>query len=88
LWLDGEGIRPTERHVGVVRKTVRGYVEAAVELGLVRDDGDEQLTDVFLGLVVEAVRPNRTDGEATIRRRGSETSTGSPSTVTAWDKRA
>jgi transposase len=62
LWLAGEGIRATERLVGFDRKTVRRYVEAAVRLGLVRDGGDEQLTDEFIGLVVEAVRPHRTDG--------------------------
>lgn len=62
LWLAGEGIRATERLVGFDRKTVRRYVDAAVGLGLVRDGGDDQLTDVFIGLVVEAVRPHRTDG--------------------------
>ena len=62
LWLAGEGIRATERLVGFDRKTVRRYVDAAVGLGLVRDGGDEQLTDGFIGLVVEAVRPHRTDG--------------------------
>jgi hypothetical protein len=41
---------------GVDRKTVRRYVAAAVELGLVRDGGEEQLTDEFVGLVVEVVR--------------------------------
>ena len=62
LWLAGEGIRAMERLVGLDRKTVRRYVEAAVGLGLVPDHGDEQLSDVFLGLVVEAVRPHRIDG--------------------------
>jgi transposase len=62
LWLAGEGVRATERLVGFDRKTVRRYVDAAVRLGLVREGGDEQLTDVFIGLVVEAVRPHRTDG--------------------------
>jgi transposase len=62
LWLAGEGIRATERLVGFDRKTVRRYVDAAVGLGLVRDGGEEQLTDVFIGLVVEAVRPHRSDG--------------------------
>src|SRR5688572_10874283 len=62
LWLAGEGIRATERLVGFDRKTVRRYVDAAVGLGLVRDGGEEQLSDVFVGLVVEAVRPHRTDG--------------------------
>ena len=62
LWLAGEGVRATERLVGFDRKTVRRYVDAAVGLGLVRDGGDEQLTDEFIGLVVEAVRPHRVDG--------------------------
>jgi transposase len=62
LWLAGEGIRATERLVGFDRKTVRRYVDAAVGLGLVRDGGEGQLSDVFIGLVVEAVRPHRSDG--------------------------
>src|SRR3954469_11294478 len=62
LWLAGEGIRATERLVGFDRKTVRRYVDAAGELGLVRDGGDDQLSDVLIGLVVEAVRPHRIDG--------------------------
>jgi transposase len=62
LWLAGEGIRATERLVGFDRKTVRRYVDAAVGFGLVRDGGEEQLSDVFIGMVVEAVRPHRTDG--------------------------
>jgi transposase len=62
LWLRGEGVRPTERLTGVDRKTVRRYVGVAVELGLVRDGGEAQLDDVFVGAVVEAVRPHRSDG--------------------------
>ena len=72
LWLRGEGLRGIERLAGVDRKTVRRYVEAAEELGLRRGDsggdgdgpggGEEQLTDEFLGAVVERVRPHRTDG--------------------------
>jgi transposase len=62
LWLRGEGIRSTERLAGLDRKTVRRYVCAAVALGLIRDGGEEQLSDEFIGLVVEAVRPHRTDG--------------------------
>jgi transposase len=69
LWLAGEGIRATERLVGFDRKTVRRYVDAAVGLGLVRDGGDDQLSDVFIGLVVEAVRPHRTDGHGEAWRR-------------------
>lgn len=62
LWLRGEGIRAVERLVGVDRKTVRRYVAAAEQAGLVREGGEEQLTDVFVGAVVEAVRPHRVDG--------------------------
>ncbi len=62
LWLRGEGIRSTERLAGVDRKTVRRYLAAAEELGLVRHGGEEQLSDEFVGSVVEAVRPHRADG--------------------------
>jgi transposase len=62
LWLRGEGVRPSERLSGVDRKTIRRYVEAAVALGLQRDGRETQLTDEFLGSVVEAVRPHRSDG--------------------------
>jgi transposase len=62
LWLAGEGIRSIERLSQVDRKTVRRYVTAAEGLGLVRDGGDGQLSDVFIGMVVEAVRPHRHDG--------------------------
>ncbi|MGH3455391.1 MAG: IS21 family transposase [Nocardioidaceae bacterium] len=62
LWLRSEGVRSTERLAGVDRKTVRRYVSAAVELGLVRDGGEIQLSDTFVGSVVEAVRPHRVDG--------------------------
>jgi hypothetical protein len=69
LWLAGEGVRATERLVGFDRKTVRRYVDAAVGLGLVRDGGEEQLSDVFIGLVVAAVRPHRSDGHGEAWRR-------------------
>ena len=62
LWLRGEAIRSIERLAGVDRKTVRRYVAAAQGIGLVRDGGEQQLTDEFLGAVVEKVRPHRTDG--------------------------
>lgn len=55
LWLRGEGQRPIAELAGVGRKTVRRYVDAAVELGLLRDGGEGQLTDEFMGGVVEAV---------------------------------
>ena len=69
LWLDGEGLRSIERRSQVDRKTVRRYVSAAVELGLVRDGGVDQLTDEFVGSVVEAVRPHRSDGHGEAWRR-------------------
>src|SRR5581483_5043235 len=62
LWLAGEGFRSIERLGPVDRKTARRYVEAAVEAGLARDDGEGQLTDEFIGQVVVAVRPHRRDG--------------------------
>jgi transposase len=62
LWLRGEGFRGVERLSGIDRKTVRRYVMAAVEAGLTRDGGEEQLTDEFLAVVVEKVRPHRLDG--------------------------
>src|SRR5216117_923971 len=62
LWLRGEGIRGVARLAGVDRKTVRRYLAAAQELGLVRDGGEGQLGDEFLGRLVERVRPHRLDG--------------------------
>ena len=62
LWLAGEGIRSIERLVGLDRKTVRRYVSVAEALGLVGDGGECQLGDEFLGLVIEVVRPHRSDG--------------------------
>lgn len=44
------------------RKTVCRYVGVAERLGLVRDGDKEQLTIVFMAMVVEAVRLHRTDG--------------------------
>ncbi len=62
LWLRGEGFRSVERMAQLDRKTVRRYAVAAEALGLVRDGGEAQLTDEFIGQVVEAVRPHRSDG--------------------------
>src|SRR3954471_6780352 len=62
LWLRGEGLRAVERLAGVDRKTVRRYLDAAIEAGLARDGGEVQLSDEFIGVVVEAVRPHRRDG--------------------------
>ena len=62
LWLRGEGLRSIERLSSVDRKTVRRYVGAAVACGVVRDGGEDQLTDELLGQVCELVRPHRPDG--------------------------
>jgi len=62
LWLGGEGLRSIERLAAPDRKTIRRYVEAAEAAGVVRDGGQEQLTDELLGAVVEAVRPSRPRG--------------------------
>lgn len=63
LWLRGDrGLRPIAEMVGCDRKTARRYVDAAVDVGLVRDGGEAQLTDELIGQVVEAVRPVRPDG--------------------------
>jgi transposase len=62
LWLGGEGLRSVARLSQVDRKTVRRYVDAAIEVGVSIDGGVGQLTDVTLGQVVEVVRPHRIDG--------------------------
>lgn len=63
LWLQNRlGLRPIAETVGLDRKTVRRYVEAAEAAGLVRDGGEVQLTDALVGAVIEAVRPERPSG--------------------------
>src|SRR3954466_8979028 len=61
-WLRGDGERPIATGIGVDRKTARRYIAAAVELGVDRGGGEEQLTDELIGQVVERVRPHRPDG--------------------------
>jgi transposase len=61
-WLNGDGERPIAHGVGIDRKTARRYIAAAVELGVVRDGGEGQLSDELIGQVVERVRPHRLDG--------------------------
>ena len=62
LWLRGYGLRRTTALSGLDRKTVRRYVDAAVDAGLLRDGGEHQLTDALIGSVCEAVRPSRPGG--------------------------
>ena len=62
-WLGTElGLRPIAERAGVDRKTARRYIDAAVELGVVRECGPEQLTDELIGAVINAVRPERAQG--------------------------
>lgn len=61
-WLRGEGERPIAGGVGVARTTVRNYIAAAVELGVDRSGGEEQLSDELIGQICERVRPCRPDG--------------------------
>ena len=61
-WLAGKGLRKVAGQAGVDRKTARDYVNAALAAGLVRDGGEEQLTDELVGQVVAAVRPARPQG--------------------------
>jgi transposase len=61
-WLDGAGLRKVAERAGVDRKTARRYVEAAVNAGLARDGGEEQLSDELLGMVAGMVRPVRPEG--------------------------
>jgi hypothetical protein len=61
-WLKGEGERPIAHGIGIDRKTARRYISAAIELGLHRSGGEEQLTDELIGLMGERVRPPRPDG--------------------------
>ena len=62
-WVGSElGLRPIAERAGVDRKTARRYIEAAVELGVVRECGLEQLTDELIGAVINAVRPERSQG--------------------------
>jgi hypothetical protein len=80
LWLRGEGLRSIERLVMLDRKTVRRYVQAAQLAGLVREAGEEQLTDELLGAVVEAVRPSRPRG----RGEAWERCQGERDRIKAW----
>ena len=58
LWLGGEGLRSIERLAAPDRKTIRRYVEAAEAAGVVRDGGQEQLTDELLDAVARrSARP-------------------------------
>ena len=61
LWLDGRSYRAIAVLVSPDRKTVTRVIETAVRLGLDRAGGVGQLDDVFVGLVMVAVRQDRPD---------------------------
>ena len=62
-WIGSElGLRPIAERAGVDRKTARRYIDAAVELGVSRECGQQQLTDDLIGQVINAVRPERGTG--------------------------
>src|SRR4051794_14496122 len=62
-WVGSElGQRPIAERAGVDRKTARRYIDAAVELGVCREGGLEQLTDELIGAEILAVRPERAQG--------------------------
>ena len=61
-WLSGAGLRTVAERAGVDRKTARRYVQAAEAAGLVRDAGEDAVTDELVGAVVAAVRPARPNG--------------------------
>jgi hypothetical protein len=62
LWLRDESDRAIARLSLVNRKTVKRYVTAGTEAGLVRNRDESQLTDELIGQVCERVRPHRPDG--------------------------
>jgi len=61
-WVEGLSLRKTTERSAFDRKTVRRYVEAAQELGVVQGGDGDQLTDEVLAAVLERVRPQRRDG--------------------------
>jgi hypothetical protein len=62
LWLHGEGLRSVERLTAIDRKTVRRYVAAAIECGVDRHGGEDQLSDPVVAVICEKVRPHRPRG--------------------------
>ena len=61
-WVEGLSLRKTTERSGFDRKTVRRYVEAAQERGVVQGGDADQLSDEVLAAVLERVRPQRRDG--------------------------
>lgn len=62
LWLRRYGVRAIARMLALDRKTVRRYVQAALDAGLVHSDDERQLTDELLGVVIGETRTGRPSG--------------------------
>lgn len=69
LWLKKYGQRAIARMLGMDRKTLRRYVEAAADAGIVQDGGEGQLTDEAIGVVIGATRNGRPPGHGEGWRR-------------------
>ncbi len=62
LWLRKYSLHEVARMLALDRKTVRRYVDAAVDAGLDREGPEDQLGDELLGAVVGEVRTGRPAG--------------------------
>ena len=62
LWLRKYGLREIARMLGMDRKTVRRYVQAAVDAGVDQRGDEGQLGDELLGAVVGEIRTGRPVG--------------------------
>lgn len=62
FWMRGQGLRSIKRLSDIDRKTVRRYVSAAIDCGVDRLGGEEQVTDTVLAVICETVRPHRPRG--------------------------
>jgi transposase len=62
LWLRKYALREIARMLGVDRKTVRRYVDAAVDAGLDREGTEDQLGDELMGVVIGETRNGRRPG--------------------------
>ncbi len=62
LWLRKHSLHEVARMLALDRKTVRRYVDAAVDAGLDQEGPEDQLGDELLGAVVGEVRTGRPAG--------------------------
>src|SRR5712691_9004319 len=62
LWLKQYGLREIGRMLSIDRKTVRRYVQAALDAGMDQDSGESQLDDELLGAVVGVIHTGRPAG--------------------------